>query len=165
MAEMMSEMGFDGIEVSCGIAEDGMSSMRGEVPVEAFLDEWPMYRSRSWFFKLLMRWFGRRIVKPPPMTQAFNRAAAVAMRERVDVPLFLVGGITEPAVMEEIVASGDADYVSLCRSLIADAGFPNKIAEGQSAASACQHCNLCIAYVGSSPGRCFRGKRPRKRSE
>jgi 2,4-dienoyl-CoA reductase-like NADH-dependent reductase (Old Yellow Enzyme family) len=160
MAEMMADMGFDGIEVSCGISEDGMSSMRGEVPIEAFLSEWPMYRKSNFLFRFLMRRFGRRVVKPPPLTEAFNRAAAAAIRERTRVPLFLVGGITDPAVMEEIVESGEADYISLCRALIADARFPNQIRAGRREPSPCMHCNLCLAYVGSRAVRCYRGRVP-----
>ena len=32
MAEELAEMGFDGIEVSCGIGEDGGSTLRGDLP-------------------------------------------------------------------------------------------------------------------------------------
>lgn len=160
MAEMMADMGFDGIEVSCGIGEDGMSSMRGEVPVEAFLTEWPMYRERSFLFRFLMRRLGRRLVKPLPLTEAFNRAAAAAIRARTDVPLFLVGGNTDPTVMEEIVANREVDYISLSRALIADARFPNRIRAGRREPSDCMHCNLCLAYMGSRPIRCYRGRVP-----
>ncbi len=160
MAQMMAEMGFDGIEVSSGIAEDGLSGIRGDVPIEAFLTDWPMYRERSRAFKSLMRRFGRKLVKPPPLTEAFNRGAAAAIRKRTRVPLFLVGGITDPAVMEEIVEGGEADYIALCRALIADARFPNQIRAGRREPSPCSHCNLCLGYTGSRPLRCYRGRIP-----
>ena len=32
--------GFDGIEVSCGIMEDGFATIRGDVPAGVFLEEW-----------------------------------------------------------------------------------------------------------------------------
>ena len=160
MAEMMAEMGFDGIEVSCGIGEDGLSTLRGEVPIEAFLREWPIYREKNFLFRFIMRRFGRRILKPPPLTQGFNREAALAIRERVDVPIFLVGGLTEPSAMEEIIASGEVDYISLCRALIADARFPNRIKDGDRTPSACIHCNLCIACTPARSLRCYRGKLP-----
>lgn len=70
MAQMMSEMGFDGIEVSCGIMEDGYSMLRGNVPIEAILSEWPMYRDKNFLFHFVMKHFGRKIIKPPPMTHA-----------------------------------------------------------------------------------------------
>ena len=161
MAGMISEMGFDGIEVSCGIAEDGLSQLRGDVPIEVFLEELEVYRRKNPLYRFLMRRFGRSIVKPPPLTQAYNREAARAIKGRVGVPVFLVGGITQPAVMEEIVESGDADYISLCRALIADPGFPGRIREGSLEPSRCIHCNLCVGYMATEPLRCYHGKRIR----
>ncbi len=159
MAARLGELGFDGIEVSCGINEDGLLTLRGEVPVDVFLEEWREFSEKGWLFKLFVRLFGRWLFKPPAMAQAFNRPAAVAMRQVCGVPIFLVGGITDPAAMEELVASGDADYVALSRALLAEPRFPRKIREGRREPSACCHCNLCMAYLSSSPLRCYRGKR------
>jgi len=158
MAQMMGEMGFDGIEVSCGIMEDGYSMLRGNVPVDAILSEWPMYRSKSFVFRFVMKHFGRKIINPPPMIQAYNRESAQAIKSKVKVPVFLVGGITDPASMEEIIIKGDADYISLCRALIADPAFPEKIRSGSRELSRCIHCNLCGAYMISRPLKCYYGK-------
>jgi len=164
MARQMGELGFDGIEVSCGIAEDGMSTTRGDVPVEAILETWEMYRRKNPLFRLGMRHFGRRIVRPPPLTQGFNRDAARAIRAVVDVPLILVGGLTEKAAMEDVLDSGDADFVSLSRALIADARYPRKLESGRRGDSICVHCNLCLAYMAVAPLRCYLGKRERLRT-
>ncbi|MGA2959980.1 MAG: NADH:flavin oxidoreductase, partial [Thermodesulfobacteriota bacterium] len=158
MAQMMGEMGFDGIEVSCGIMEDGYSMLRGNVPIEVILSEWPMYRSKNPLFRFIMKYFGRKIIKPPPMIQAYNRESARAIKSKVKVPVFLVGGITDPASMEEIVEKGDADYISLCRALIADPAFPEKMRSGSREPSRCIHCNLCGAYMISRPLKCYYGK-------
>jgi 2,4-dienoyl-CoA reductase-like NADH-dependent reductase (Old Yellow Enzyme family) len=157
MAQMMDEMGFDGIEVSCGIGEDGFSTLRGNVPVEAIL-EWPMYRDKNPLFRFIMKHFGRRIIKPPPMTQAYNRESARIIKNKVKAPVFLVGGITDPASMEEIVGKGEADYISLCRALIIDPSFPEKIKSGSRDLSKCIHCNLCITYSFWPPLKCYYGK-------
>jgi 2,4-dienoyl-CoA reductase-like NADH-dependent reductase (Old Yellow Enzyme family) len=158
MAQMMGEMGFDGIEVSCGIMEDGYSLLRGNVPIEAILNEWPMYKSKDPLFRFIMKKFGRKIIKPPPMIQAYNRESARVIKNKVNVPVFLVGGITDPASMEEIIEKGDADYISLCRALIADPAFPEKIRSGSRESSKCIHCNLCGAYMISRPLKCYYGK-------
>jgi len=158
MARMMGEMGFDGIEVSCGIMEDGYSMLRGNVPVEAILREWPMYRNKNPLFRFIMKHFGHKIIKPPPMTQAYNRESARIIKNKVKVPVFLVGGITDPVTMEEIIEKGDADYISLCRALIADPSFPEKIRSGGRGLSKCIHCNLCGAYMISRPLKCYYGK-------
>lgn len=158
MARMMGEMGFDGIEVSCGIMEDGYSMLRGNVPVEAILSEWPMYRSKNPLFRFIMKRFGRKIINPPPMIQAYNRESARTIKSKVKVPVFLVGGITDPPSMEEIIEKGDADYISLCRALIADPAFPEKVRNGSREPSRCIHCNLCGAYMISRPLKCYYGK-------
>lgn len=158
MAQMMGEMGFDGIEVSCGIMEDGVSMLRGNVPVEALLSEWPMYKSKNILFRFIMKHFGRKIIKPPLMIQAYNRESARTIKSKVKVPVFLVGGVTEPASMEEIIEKGDADYISLCRALIIDPAFPEKIRNGSREPSKCIHCNLCGAYMISRPVKCYYGK-------
>jgi len=158
MGQRMGEMGFDGIEVSCGIMEDGYSLLRGNVPVEAILSEWPMYRNKNPLFRLIMKHFGRKIIKPPPMIQAYNRESARIIKSKVKVPVFLVGGVTDPVNMEEIIRKGDADYISLCRALIADPALPEKVRNGSREPSKCIHCNLCGAYMISRPVKCYYGK-------
>ena len=162
MAEMIAKMGFDGIEVSCGIAEDGNAMVRGDFPTEAFLDEWPMYKRKNTLYRFIMKRFGKKIIKPLPFAQAYNRESAKLFKRRVDVPVFVVGGMTEPLEMEEIIEKGEADYISLCRALIADPKFPLKIREGSREPSRCIHCNLCMAYLFTEPLRCYRAKRIRK---
>lgn len=109
-------------------------------------------------FRFIMKYFGRKIIKPPPMIQAYNRDSARTINNRMKVPLFLVGGITDPASMEEIVEKRDSDYISLCRALIADPSFPEKIRSGSRDLLKCIHCNLCGAYMISRPLKCYYGK-------
>jgi 2,4-dienoyl-CoA reductase-like NADH-dependent reductase (Old Yellow Enzyme family) len=161
-AQMMAEMGFDGIEVSCGIAEDGMSSLRGELPIDLLLDDLGMFRKKK-VMRFVMRHFGKKIMRVPPITEAYNRSAARAIKEAVDVPILTVGGITDPAVMEDIIKKGDADYISLSRALIFDPKFPQRIEKGEKKPSGCIHCNHCLFYMPLSPLRCWRGKRIKKK--
>ncbi len=161
MAKMMAEMGFDGIEVSCGIAEDGMSSLRGELPIDLLLDDLGMLKKNP-VMRFVMRHFGKRIMGTLPVTEAYNRKAARLIKKEVRVPIFVVGGITEPEVMEEIIETGDADYISLCRSLINNPNFLKKIKEGSKKASQCIHCNYCLFYGTLAPLRCYNGRRIKK---
>ncbi len=159
MAKRMAEMGFDGIEVSCGIGEDGFSTFRGEFPLDVFLDEWDMYKNKNPLFRFMMRRFGKKLIKPLQLTQAFNLESAQAIKTAINIPVFLVGGVTDPAIMERIVKSGDVDYISLSRALIADPKFPKKIRKGSQKISGCIHCNLCAAYSICEPLQCYRGKK------
>jgi len=65
-----------------------------------------------------MRKFGNKLIKPIPFTQGYNRESAKIIKKKVNVPIFAVGGMINPAFMEETIQSGKADYISLCRSLI-----------------------------------------------
>jgi len=152
IATKMADIGFDGIEVSCGIGEDGGSTLRGEIPFDVILDEWDMYKEKGFLFR-------NKIIKPIPFTQGYNRESARKIKEKVNVPVFVVGGMVDPTFMEETIQSGEADYISLCRALITDPKFPNKIREGGREVSRCIHCNLCIYYLYTRSVRCYLGKR------
>lgn len=159
MARMMSEMGFDGIEVSCGIFEDNFSTIRGDAPLDVFADDWEVYRKKSALYRWILKRFGRQIIRPLPFSEAYNREAARAIKAAVSVPLFLVGGLSVPETLARVIEQGDADYLSLSRALIADPAFPDKIAAGSTEPSRCVHCNLCMAYSTRRPLRCYHGKR------
>lgn len=159
MAEMMADMGFDGIEVSCGIAEDGNSSVRGDMPIDAILETLPMYKNKNALFHFVMRHFGEKLIKRVPFTQAYSRDNAKEIKSKINIPVFLVGGMIDPKVIEDVVEKGDADYISLSRALINNPKFPNKIKEGSGELSKCLHCNLCLFCGMSEPLRCYYGKR------
>ncbi len=158
MAAMMEEAGFDAIEVSCGIGEDGLTTLRGELPLEVLL-QWEEIRSAPWLLRLLLRYFGRWWMRPPPWKHAFNLDSTKAIREHTRVPLIAVGGMDDPQTIAEIAASGEADFIGLCRALIANPRFPNRMQAGSSEPSGCKHCNLCIGYMHDHPLRCYRGIR------
>ncbi|MDJ0816998.1 MAG: NADH:flavin oxidoreductase [Desulfobacterales bacterium] len=159
MASKMAHLGFDGIEVSCGIGEDGGSTLRGEIPFDVILDEWDMYKEKGFIFRFIMTKFGKKLLKPIPFTQGYNRETAKIIRKKVNVPIFAVGGMVAPTFMEETIHSGAADYISLSRAFIADPKFPNKIKEGSRELSRCIHCNLCFFYLSTRSVRCYQGKR------
>lgn len=61
MASSMAGMGFDSLEVSGGIYADGFSMMRGELPMDVFL-EWDLYRNHmNRVARFFMRRYGNRM--------------------------------------------------------------------------------------------------------
>ncbi|MBN1572133.1 MAG: NADH:flavin oxidoreductase [Deltaproteobacteria bacterium] len=160
-ARMMKDMGIDGIEVSCGIGEDGLSSLRGDIPIEAIIDDLGSFKKQP-VMRFIMRHFGKKIIKTHPFSEEYNLDAARAIKSSVKIPVFAVGGNVDPAKIRGIVERGDSDYVSLCRSLIIEPGFPKQIEEGRTEPSRCIHCNLCLFYLELGPLRCYRGKRVKK---
>jgi len=159
MAEMMDKMGFDAIEVSCGIMESGLTMARGEIPFDVYLNEWKIYKNNPPLFKFIVKHLGKKFVKSPPLVHAYNQESARAIKNMVKAPVFLTGGIFDPIKMKRIITNKEADYISLSRALIAGPEFPEKIRKGNYELSRCIHCNLCIGYSFSKPLYCYRGKR------
>ena len=59
-----------------------------------------------------------------------------------------VGGFSDPQLMEEIIASGKADFIAMARSLIADPDLPNKIRAGrENEMVKCMRCLSCFSNV------------------
>ncbi len=159
MAQITGRMGFDALEVSCGVYADGFSMIRGNLPMDVFV-EWSIYREMNPVSRFLMRHWGNRIFGVLPFTELFNLENTRAVKQGVDVPVMLVGGVRNPGDMERIVREGDADMISLCRPLIAEPFFVKAIRRGRRRPSRCIACNLCLACLEWYPLRCYRGRRP-----
>ena len=156
-ARILDGLGIDGIEVSCGIAEDGMTTLRGSLPVHAMLDDLGLFRKRP-ALRFFTRRFGKRLFSTP-FTEEYNLEAAMAIKEAVTAPVFVVGGISRPERMEEIIREGWADYISLSRPLIIQPQWPNKIQSGDTTPTRCIRCNHCLIYLPIAPLRCYYGRR------
>jgi len=78
--------------------------------------------------------------------QGFNVYLAEEIKKHVITNVLTLGALTEPAAMDEIIATGKADIIGLCRSLNADPMFPNKVRRGQEEeVCPCIMCSDCIA--------------------
>src|SRR6266536_3831446 len=69
-----------------------------------------------------------------------------------ELPVFTVGGNKDPALAEEIVASGKADMVAMTRAQIADPEFANKVQDGRE-----DEIVHCIRGNQGCIGRVFKG--------
>ena len=70
---------------------------------------------------------------------------ARAAKQVTDLPVMLVGGMRSRPVMEEVLASGDVDFISMCRPLINEPAFPNMLKTGELEKSGCISANNCWA--------------------
>jgi 2,4-dienoyl-CoA reductase-like NADH-dependent reductase (Old Yellow Enzyme family)/thioredoxin reductase len=78
-----------------------------------------------------------------------NVYLAEAVKKAVSIPVIAVGGISDPAHAETILADGRADIVGMARALIADPEFPNKARNGRrDEIVPCLRCNNCLTAVG-----------------
>jgi 2,4-dienoyl-CoA reductase-like NADH-dependent reductase (Old Yellow Enzyme family) len=79
----------------------------------------------------------------------FGRAARL-YREKIKVPLMLVGGIRSYSVAERVIDEGLADYVSICRPLIREPDLIRRWQAGDTRRAACISCNECFTPVRSA---------------
>ncbi|MFQ6100216.1 MAG: NADH:flavin oxidoreductase [Anaerolineae bacterium] len=77
--------------------------------------------------------------------EAYFRPLVQEARPATRLPIILVGGFRSRRVMEEVLASGDADFISLCRPLICEPDFPNRLRAGLQERAACISANRCWA--------------------
>lgn len=78
-----------------------------------------------------------------------NSYLAGEIKKHVKTPVATVGAFTDPAHMEEIIASGVADVVQLGRQSLADPDFPIKARTGrEDEINKCLRCNTCFAGNG-----------------
>jgi 2,4-dienoyl-CoA reductase-like NADH-dependent reductase (Old Yellow Enzyme family) len=92
----------------------------------------------------------------PKVEEAYYRPFARAVKARTKVQVFLVGGLRTTAVMDDVVRSGDADFLSLCRPFIREPDLPKQIQAGRRGIVDCVSCNLCFQHEGLDPLRCWR---------
>ena len=85
-----------------------------------------------------------------------NVYLAAEIRKHVHKPVATIGGLNDPAQMEEIIASGKADIVYMGRALLADPFLPRKINEGrEDEIVRCLRCFTCMAErAATSTRRC-----------
>ncbi|MBI5257691.1 MAG: FAD-dependent oxidoreductase [Burkholderiales bacterium] len=97
--------------------------------------------------------FGWHEAKVPTIAYLVPRAAFRAVGARIKralkIPLILSNRINTPEVAEDIIASGDADMVSMARPFLADADFVRKAAAGRpQAINTCIACNqACLDFI------------------
>ena len=87
--------------------------------------------------------FNGRLAVGSKEPEAYFRDLARKARAATELPVILVGGLRSRAVMDEVLDSGDADMISLCRPLIREPDLPNRLRSGEATAAACISGGRC----------------------
>ena len=94
----------------------------------------------------------RRGKAHPGEQEAYFIEAAKLYKQRVSIPLILVGGIRSYDVAEGLVREGTADYISMSRPLICEPSLVKRWREGDRRPSACASDNACFAPASDGRG-------------
>jgi len=74
-----------------------------------------------------------------------NQELSAEIRKHVEVPVAVVGAITDPEMAEEILSEGKADVIVMARALIADPFWPEKARASESDDIVkCFRCFVCF---------------------
>ena len=85
-----------------------------------------------------------------------NVYLAAEIKKHVKVPVATLGGLNDPAQMEQIIAEGKADVIYMARALLADPFLPRKVmANKDDEIVRCLRCFTCMAErAATSTRRC-----------
>ena len=84
--------------------------------------------------------------------EAHFQNEARAFKEKIAVPLILVGGIRSLAVAGRLVSEGMADYISMSRPFIRDPDLINRWKTGDLMEAECISCNNCFEQIKQGKG-------------
>ena len=160
IAKMLETSGCSAIEVSCGIVEDGLYSIRGEqLPVDAIMEYMFKYKNLPRFIKKISKPVLKTLKQQIPLLK-YNLDAAIQIKKSVNLPVIVVGGINNIDDIRSIIEHDNIDFVSMCRPFIIEPNIVNKFFEGIQTKSKCIICNYCWIIGNEKPLRCYYGKLP-----
>jgi 2,4-dienoyl-CoA reductase-like NADH-dependent reductase (Old Yellow Enzyme family) len=94
--------------------------------------------------------------------KAYFRDEAAAVKSVSGVPVMAVGGIRSLEMAADIIDSGDADFISMCRPFMREPGLIARWAKGLKSNSTCVSCNRCmVARPANSRFDCARNRQGR----
>lgn len=160
IAKKLQEYGCDALEISNGMLKAGMATIRGNVPAEMLLATDPKLKKIPNFLKPIIAKIAKLTIPTPKPIKNYNLESAKLIKSQVNIPVIVVGGITELESMKEILKNQYADLISLARPLIIEPNFVKKLQEGKTNKSKCIQCNFCVIGIRSAPLKCYYGKLP-----
>ena len=142
LASMLEEHGMvDAIQLSAGSSlMNPMYFFRGPVPLREFTEQMPL--PVRWG----MRTVGRGFLKEYPYEETFLLPHARRFRERLHLPLMLLGGVHTKASMDLAMEEG-FDLVAIGRALLREPDLVNRIRSGEATGATCTHCNRCMPSI------------------
>jgi 2,4-dienoyl-CoA reductase-like NADH-dependent reductase (Old Yellow Enzyme family) len=162
IAKLLEQVGCDGIEVSNGTVKAGLATMRGQVPWEIMVAQNNKLNKMPRFVKGIIGTVAEKTFPQPQPKSLYNLDAAMLIKNAVNIPVIVVGGISNIEEIEDIIKNDKCDIVSMSRPFIVESDLVNKFKTGKQTQAKCIQCNFCIIGSESGPLRCYYGKLPPK---
>jgi 2,4-dienoyl-CoA reductase-like NADH-dependent reductase (Old Yellow Enzyme family) len=133
----------DALELTAGSSLlNPMYLFKGDAPLKEFAAAMPQP------LRLGVRIAGRARLHSYPYRDAYLLEDAKRVRAQVALPMVLLGGVTNKAVMDQAMAAG-FQFVAMGRALLREPDLVNRIRADAGATSRCIHCNKCMPTIYS----------------
>ncbi len=148
----LDELGIAAIEVSGGIAEKGLVTIKGDIPMDLLLE------GRGFVERMVVRIMEGSMKKSAIFEEAYFLSYAATVKENVKAPVLAVGGMRTRKRMEEVLESGQADFISLCRPFIRQPNLVKLLEREEGDPISCTSCNRCSMEIlfHTKPMRCYK---------
>jgi len=142
VAEWLQDDGaLDAIELTGGSSlANPMYLFRGAAPHAEFRATLP------WYLRGGFRFVGKKFLRSYPYEEGYFLPMARQFRERLDMPLILLGGVSRLDTAEGGISEG-FEFVAMGRALLHDPTLVDQWRRGSSDASGCIHCNRCMPTI------------------
>ncbi|WP_326735840.1 NADH:flavin oxidoreductase [Streptomyces sp. NBC_01022] len=131
----------DALELTAGSSLlNPMYLFRGDAPVAEFAANFPLPQ------RLGIRATGRAFFRTYPYRPLYLLEAARQFRAALELPLILLGGVTDRQGMDRAMAEG-FEFVAMARALLREPDLLHCIGRDAGARSECIHCNRCMPTI------------------
>jgi 2,4-dienoyl-CoA reductase (NADPH2) len=169
VCQWLKDDGIDAIHVSSGAAFPHPRNPAGDLPLDELkktydslissgvltLRNYLLFNGRLTGELFKRRWEEAR--GPKEQIEGLNLPDARAIKQAIpDVPIICTGGFQTAAIIDEAIARGDCDAVSIARPLIANNDLVKQFARGIGRpAEPCTYCNKCLVNAPENPLGCY----------
>jgi 2,4-dienoyl-CoA reductase-like NADH-dependent reductase (Old Yellow Enzyme family) len=131
----------DGVVLTAGSSlENPLYTFRGDAPLREFGAIMPQPQ------KLGIKLVGKHFLRTYPYTDAYLLDHARQIRNAVDLPLVLLGGITGKESIDLAMGEG-FEFVQMGRALLSDPNLIKTIEDEGHGQTLCIHCNKCFTTI------------------
>jgi 2,4-dienoyl-CoA reductase-like NADH-dependent reductase (Old Yellow Enzyme family) len=142
IAKELQQLGAHALVLSGGfVSKAPMYVMRGEMPIQALT-----HYMDCWWLKYGVRMVGHLMIPTVPYRECYFLDDAKLFRRELSMPLIYVGGCSTRASIEKVLGEG-FEFVQMARALLTMPDFVNRMKNGETELSGCDHVNYCIGRM------------------
>lgn len=151
IAAELQNLGADALVLSGGfVSKAPMYVMRGEMPIKALT-----HYMDCWWLKYGVSMFGKMMIPSVPYRECYFLDDAKIFRKELKGTLIYVGGCSTRQGIERALSEG-FEFVQMGRALLTMPDFVERLKNGQTEESGCEHINYCIARMYSREMACHK---------